>query len=411
MKIAIISVTTGGAELGQRICLALKDKAETLHGSAQIYVYEKEGRESEAFRLESVGSQQQTVDGGPQWVDFKYGGDSLQQVVGVKTYSKVFQSLKDLIPELMAEYEVLLFIMATGIVVRMIAPYIKHKSVDPAVVSMDEQGQFAISLLSGHLGGANEWAHIFAHASGATPVITTATDVKGLSAPDVLARKLNFEVDNFTILKHINAAIVANEPVSYYLDDTLYFAPYYKSVAQHMGISVQTFNPYTVAGQSLCQAGNEAQKRVIITDLNLPIDETTLYLRPKTITLGIGCRRGTSRNAIKAAIEEALALVGRSAKSVMSVGSVTVKADEVGLLEAVKDCNWSIHFHTPAAIEEVVQAQGLEESKFVKETIGVGNVCETTALLEAKSQTLLLKKTKYQGITIAIAQVQSRSLA
>lgn len=436
MKTAIISVTGQGAELGQRI------KQQWLHhidGDAVIDIYEKEGRQSEIGRQygnligvhsglsngqrvqDATGSQEETSidsDQNRQGIIDTHtvqNTDSEQIVQGaVGTQGEqslrnnifVFSRVSPLMEGLMSKYDRLLFIMATGIVVRLMAPYIKHKSVDPAVVVMDEQGHFAISLLSGHLGGANEWASHIAQIAGATPVITTATDVNGLPAPDVLARKLRCEVADFSILKSVNAAIVAKEPVEYYLDDTLYFTQQYAAVAQQMGIAVQRFNPFTVTGQALCQAGGTDQARVIITDLVLPGGARTLFLRPKTITLGIGCRRGTAAELIKEAIADALGQVERSIQSVLSVGSVTVKADEAGLLKAVEDLQLPIHFHTPEAIEHIIQEQGLEESIFVKKTIGVGNVCETTALLEAKSQTLLLKKTKYQGITIAIAQVQ-----
>lgn len=361
MKTAIISVTAAGAKLGQQIA----------HAYDEVHIYEKEERSSGA---------------------------------AVHAY---FTSLKAMMPQLMGEYDRLLFIMATGIVVRLISPFIVHKSTDPAVVVMDEQGQFAISLLSGHLGGANEWTQEVARLVDAIPVITTATDVNGLPAPDVLARKLQCEVEDFSVLKAVNAAIVAKELVRYYLDDTLYFSNQYKKVANRMGIEVAKFNPFTACGQSLCHDDFKGM-RVIITDMVMRGCERTLFLRPKTITLGIGCRRDTTKEAILTAIEEALQEVKRSPKSVRSIGSVTVKQDEAGLLAAAMEFGRPIHFHSPEAIKEVIEAQGLEESKFVKETIGVGNVCETTALLEANSQTLLLKKTRFPNITIAIAQVQSR---
>lgn len=433
MKTAIISVTRSGAELGQKVKQQLLRLASA---GDYIHSYEKEGRESHG-KICQVGTSKDHTSRADLSQDCMDQDNSLKAHISngpigkdnaVKAYMNedyisqtranisdnisdkngvtTFSSLSSLMKDLMGQYDRLLFIMATGIVVRMIAPYIKHKSVDPAVVVMDEQGQFAISLLSGHLGGANEWTAELAQLVSATPVITTATDVNGLPAPDVLARKLSAAVEDFSVLKEVNAAIVAKEIVPYYLDDTLYFSSYYKKLAKEMGIAVQCFNPLTVTGRAAC--GNLDAAQVVITDLVIPRGPRTLVLRPKSITLGIGCRRGTSADYIKAAILDALESIGRSLYSVQSIGSVTVKSDEIGLLQAARELNIPIHFHTPEAIEYIIESQGLEESKFVKETIGVGNVCETTALLEAKSQTLLLKKTKYQGITIAIAQVQSK---
>ncbi len=126
--------------------------------------------------------------------------------------------------------------MALGIVVRMIAPYIEHKSKDPAVVVMDEVGHHVISLLSGHLGGANEWTQSISLAIDADPVITTATDVNGLPAPDVLARHEHLLVDDFQTLINVNSAIVGGERVDYYIDASLPNAEHLEQAAKaHIG--------------------------------------------------------------------------------------------------------------------------------------------------------------------------------
>lgn len=369
LRTAIISVTTHGAKLGQALRThLLSTVAET---NSEVVCFEKEER-----------------------------------ISGAK--ATTFASMKPHVETWFTTYDRLLFIMATGIVVRMIAPYIKHKSEDPAVVVMDEQGQFAISLLSGHLGGANEWTAEIADVVGATPVITTATDVNGIPAPDVLARKLQCKVDNFTALKEVNAALVARETVPYYIDGTLYFLHHYEAVAKSQGIELIRFNPHTVIGKALLETGGAEAPRVVITDLILPTGPRTLVLRPPTMVVGIGCRRDTSKELILTAISESLAHVNRSPKSVASAASVIVKADEVGLLAAVKELQWPIHFFTQEEMAPFIEQSHLEESNFVKETIGVGNVCETTALLQAKSQTLLQTKTVYPRTTVAIAQVQSK---
>lgn len=369
LRTAIISVTAHGAQLGQALRTHLTSDDAMM--SSQVVCFEKEGRTSGAR-------------------------------------ATTFVSMKPHMETWFKTYDRLLFIMATGIVVRMIAPYIKHKSEDPAVVVMDEQGQFAISLLSGHLGGANEWTAEIAEVVGATPVITTATDVNGIPAPDVLARKLQCKVEDFTTLKEVNAALVAGETVPYYIDDTLYFLHHYEAVATAQGITLRRFNPHTVTGKALVQEGGETAPRVVITDLVLPTGSRTLVLRPPTMVVGIGCRRDTPKELILQAVSESLAYIERSPKSVASAASVIVKADEAGLLAAVEELQWPIHFFTQEEMAPFIEQSQLEESKFVKETIGVGNVCETTALLQAKSQTLLQTKTVYPRTTVAIAQVQSK---
>lgn len=382
-RIAIMAVTAKGAALGQQVAAQLRQSGDA------VVCYEKSGRESSDEAI-------------------------------------VYTSLKPMMEEIFNGYDRLLFIMATGIVVRMIAPYVVHKSSDPAVVVMDEGAHHAISLLSGHLGGANEWTAEIAQIAGADPVITTATDVNGLPAPDVLARKLGLAVDDFTDLRHVNAAIVAGEPVRYYLDTSLSEFEAYCEQAMAYGIKVIPFD-----GES-CQVGDlprntgdkedQVQRtdhiksagdnerdivvRIIITDRMMTVAGTRLFLRPKTMAVGIGCRRDTPAEMIEAAVLDSLANLGRSPKSVYGAASVIVKADEKGLLAAMKRLGWPIQFYTQEEMKPLIAAADIEESNFVKQTIGVGNVCETTAMLLAKSRELWQKKTVYPRTTVAIARVR-----
>lgn len=353
MKTAIISVTRRGALLGQQIRAAYE--------GMDITCYEKEGKESGQMATS-------------------------------------FSSMKPLMGEWFATYDRILCIMATGIVVRMIAPYIKHKSEDPAIIVMDEGANFAISLLSGHLGGANEWTHEVATITGATPVVTTATDVNQLPAPDVLARKLHLTVEDFKELIAINAAIVDGQAVPYYVDSSLpQWEEYLQAVEDHGAVG------HAVKPKDMI-ALEEAPK-VLITDRVVIVPGHTLILRPKTMTVGIGCRRDTKEALILEAVTQSLAQLGRSPKSVLSGASVIVKADEVGLLAAMKTLQWPISFFTQEEMAPLIEEEQIQESKFVKNTIGVGNVCETTALLMAQSQQLLQQKTIYPRTTVAVAQV------
>lgn len=382
-RIAIMAVTAKGAALGQQVAAQLRQSGDA------VVCYEKSGRES--------------------------GDEAI-----------VYTSLKPMMEEIFNGYDRLLFIMATGIVVRMIAPYVVHKSSDPAVVVMDEGAHHVISLLSGHLGGANEWTAEIAQIAGADPVITTATDVNGLPAPDVLARKLGLAVDDFTDLRHVNAAIVAGEPVRYYLDTSLSEFETYREQAMAYGIKVVLFDGAAYQGDDLPRSnGDKANRiqrtdsvkstgdneceivvRIIITDRMMTVAGTRLFLRPKTMTVGIGCRRDTPAEMIEAAVLDSLANLGRSPKSVYGAASVIVKADEKGLLAAMKRLGWPIQFYTQEEMKPLIAAADIEESNFVKQTIGVGNVCETTAMLLAKSRELWQKKTVYPRTTVAIARVR-----
>ena len=269
---------------------------------------------------------------------------------------------------------------------------------------MDEAGHHVISLLSGHLGGANEWTQSISLAIDADPVITTATDVNGLPAPDVLARHEHLLVDDFHTLVDVNSAVVAGESVNYYIDETLVDANRLRDAAAlHIGThgTVQVVDVFTLPE-------TDGVRRVVITDKMICEYPEQLILRPSTYTMGIGCRRDTPKELILDAITQSLQTHKLSPKSIVTAASVIVKQDEVGLLEAVNELGWSIHFYTQEEIAPVIEEQDLKESTFVKGTIGVGNVCETTALLAAKSQTLIQHKTVYPKTTVAIAQVTSK---
>ena len=365
-RTAILSVSERGARLGQRIKSLVAPHADC---------FEKENRPS--------------------------GGEAIY-----------FDSLKNHIGQIFKDYDQVLCIMALGIVVRMIAPYIEHKSKDPAVVVMDEVGHHVISLLSGHLGGANEWTQSISLAIDADPVITTATDVNGLPAPDVLARHEHLLVDDFQTLINVNSAIVGGEQVDYYIDASLANTEHLEAVIKaHIGehgmvhvVSLEELASIPCKNEST----EECSSRVVITDKVITEHSHQLILRPRTYTMGIGCRRDTPKELILDAITQSLQVHKLSPKSIVTAASVIVKQDEVGLLEAVNELGWSIHFYTQEEIAPVIEEQDLKESTFVKGTIGVGNVCETTALLAAKSQTLIQNKTVYPKTTVAIAQVTSK---
>ena len=321
-RTAILSVSERGARLGQRIKSLVAPHADC---------YEKENRPS--------------------------GGEAIY-----------FDSLKHHIGQIFKDYDQVLCIMALGIVVRMIAPYIEHKSKD------------------------------------ADPVITTATDVNGLPAPDVLARHEHLLVDDFHTLVDVNSAVVAGESVNYYIDETLVDANRLRDAAAlHIGThgTVQVVDVFTLPE-------TDGVRRVVITDKVITEYPEQLILRPRTYTMGIGCRRDTPKELILDAITQSLQTHKLSPKSIVTAASVIVKQDEVGLLEAVNELGWAIHFYTQEEIAPVIEEQDLKESTFVKGTIGVGNVCETTALLAAKSQTLIQHKTVYPKTTVAIAQVTSK---
>jgi cobalt-precorrin 5A hydrolase len=308
-----------------------------------------------------------------------------------------YESLNKLICDIFPKYDGFLFIMATGIVVRIIAPYICDKRVDPAIVVMGDNGTHVISLLSGHIGGANELTHLVAELSGAEPVITTATDLAQKPAADMLAVKLNLAIEPFEQLKTINAAIVNNDNVKFFIDKTLSNqASYYQEAAKQeitlIDLSELPTEDYDAA--------------VIITDQILPISNNQLYLRPATLAVGIGCRRDTSSADILTAVTDACHQIGRSMNSISIIGSSIIKQDEKGLLSVIQQLGVPSIFFVNEQLQECIEKYQLDVSNFVKKEIGVGNVCAAAAILAGQSKKLLLPKTKYKNVTVAIAPVK-----
>ncbi len=355
MKTAVISVTDNGARLAVKVAANL---------TCKIDLYAKAGRE---------------------------GG----------TEAQTYESLGELVAGIYNKYNGLVFIMAAGIVVRVIAPHIRDKRYDPAVVVMDEAGRHAISLLAGHIGGANELTRVIAKAAGATPVITTATDIQHKPAPDVLAARIGLEIEPFDQLKHINAALVAGKRVVFFIDCSLPDYEHYVKLAAEQCIML-------VTSEDLVHT-DRYDAAVVISDKEMYMVKPHVFLRPATMAVGVGCRRGVPSAALYTAITDACKKIGRSVKSVGTIATTAVKDDEIGLLAMVEQMAVPFRTYGNDELQQCIEKYGLETSAYVEEQIGVGNVCEAAALLAAGTDKLLLGKTIYDKISVAIAEVKSPS--
>lgn len=313
-------------------------------------------------------------------------------------YAQEYDSLGELITKIFSAYDALVFIMATGIVVRVIAPFIRDKRVDPAIVVADESGRHVISLLSGHIGGANELARTIAANIGATAVITTATDVGGQPAADVLAVKAGLKIEPFACLKQINAAAANGEKVRYFLDQALPRRAFYHEQAGRLDIELADMDD--IARDCCYDAA------VVVTDQCLTIAKPHVMLRPPTLAVGIGCRRGVSEAEITAAVAAACSKAGRSTGSIAVIGSTALKQDETGLLNAARTLGVPIQFYDNSQLAATIEKYQLQVSSFVNDKIGVGNVCEAAAILAGQTSQLLLPKTKFSRVTVAVSRVK-----
>lgn len=263
--------------------------------------------------------------------------------------------------------DALIFIGSCGLALRAVAPYVVSKTTDPAVVVLDEQGTFSVSLLSGHLGGANRLAQETAQAVGAVPVITTATDRAGVFAVDTWAKEQGLAIANPTGIKAVSARLLAGESVTLRSDVTLSYR---------------------------CQAAEETGTQ--------GESDRPLHLVPPVLTLGVGCRKGISQAAVEEGVSRFLAEGGYHPAALKQVCTLDLKANEAGLLAFCRAHDLPLHTYSAQALAAVPGT--FHGSDFVRSVTGVDNVCERSALLgSGPNGSLLRGKTIYGGLTLALA--------
>ena len=267
------------------------------------------------------------------------------------------------------EYDLHIFVAATGAVVRIIEGKFKSKDTDPAVITIDDHANFVISLLSGHLGGANEECKKIASGIGAIPVITTASDVGGKIAVDTLSQKIKAKLNDLDGAKRVTSLIVNGENVSLHLPKNI-------------------VNNYE----------NSAGAIIVSNRKNIEISK----IIPQNIFIGIGCKRGVSKEHIIEKLKYAMDKQNLELSAIKMAASAWVKSDETGLLEAMKELDIPIKFFEK---EEILKLEDLieEKSEYVKKTIGVYGVSEPCAFLASSGKgAFLAKKIKLDGMTLSI---------
>ena len=297
-------------------------------------------------------------------------------------------TLKELTADLFKKYDSVIYIMALGIVVRVIAPFLENKKVDPAVVTIDETAQNVISTLSGHLGGANKLTAKLAEILKSNPVITTATDCQNKTAIDILAKRANCRIEPFSKLKLANSAIVNNETLNIFSDYNLY-------LQETKNINIY---PLSQLKSDLVQKNFS----VIISNKRYNFAKKYLQLIPQNITIGVGCRRGVSSKKIKRAVNKTLKNLNLKENSIKNLATIDLKSDERGLLEYAEEKSFNIDI---ISREKIKKAElEVSYSDFVKKVVGVGSVCEPAALLSSNKGELIFSKTKFDEVTIAVVE-------
>ncbi|MBR1930131.1 MAG: cobalt-precorrin 5A hydrolase [Lachnospiraceae bacterium] len=298
---------------------------------------------------------------------------------------------KAFVGRMFAEKKALLFFGATGIAVRMIAPYVQDKLTDSPVLVADDGGKFVIPLLSGHVGGANELARKLADFLGAVPVITTATDNHGLFAVDVFAQKNGLRICNREGIAAVSSKLLRGEKATIAAEGDL-----------EQGDSPERRMPEELVLQPF--SSGDAPDILIARREGkemLSCGEPMLWLEPREYVLGVGCRRGKSAEDIEAFVRAQCEELGIEPEELQAVVSIDIKQEEAGLAEFARKLG--LFFVTYSA-EELMQVMGeFTASEFVASQVGVDNVCErAVAAYCGEEGRLLSRKRARDGITVAI---------
>jgi len=289
---------------------------------------------------------------------------------------------KEFVGMVFKEYDVFIFVMAVGIVVRSIAPYLEHKAVDPAILVVDDKGQFIIPILSGHLGEANRHSLELAEKIGGQAIITTASDIRGLIAVDTLAMKYNLSIDSLMSAKEITAMILDGSDIGIISD-----------------IQIKEKLPENVFYIDETEI-NDVDGIILIGMVKRVFFKPFVRLIPKKYTIGIGCKKGMPEAHIISKIEETFEELGLEIRAIERFATIDVKKDEEGILQAAK------HYRSKLEIIEKEDILAVENkfltSDFVKETVGVGAVAEPCGYLASNRGKCIMEKKAYDGLTLSI---------
>ena len=270
-----------------------------------------------------------------------------------------------------AAADALVFVGAAGIAVRAIAPHCQSKATDPAVVVLDECGRFAVPLLSGHLGGANDLACRLAAACGAVPVITTATDANGLFAVDEWAKKQNCAVWETPRIKLVSGALLAGKTVRY-------------------------ASPWAIAGTPPAGVAEAEEPSGADFALTMTPQGNALHLIPRIGVLGVGCKRGTTAAQLEAAFAAFCADTNLAPVGITAAASIDLKQNEPGLLEFCRSHGWPVSFYSAAQLRAVPGT--FSASRFVQGAL----VCSGDAGVYGMASPLLELAAEYPDVEVEV---------
>lgn len=332
MRLAVFAFTRRGCELAEKILSALSESEEV-----RIFTMEK---------------------------------------FGISGFLPVSSPLWEFMGPVFSWADAMVFVGACGVAVRAIAPWVRDKKTDPAVLVVDEKGQFVISLLSGHIGNANRLAKLLAKQLGASPVITTATDVNGKFSVDQWAADQGLIIGDMAAAKAVSAAILERD------------------------VPLCADFPIAAPLPAGVVPGDSGSLGICVSYREVSPFTKTLHLIPRVLHLGIGCRRDTPKERIEDAVLTVLEEHRIHREAIKIVSSIDIKSNEPGLLSFCEAWGLPVVFYSAQALQALPGE--FTPSPFVKATTGVDNVCERSAMMGANR--IIVPKTARDGVTVALAE-------
>ncbi len=338
-------------------------------------------------------------------VSFSKNGDKLNRTlyeklsgseeIFMRLNSEKTESLSEWTEKAFHDSDALIFIGAAGIAVRAISPFVKRKDKDPAVIVCDELGHFVIPILSGHIGGANELAQRIAGILGATPVITTATDINNVWAVDTWAVKQGYTIENPEVIKYISSALLRGEKVGIVSD-------VHKNVNEIFGNDG--------VPENLEYRNTELEAGISISPYLTDVWFHTLHVIPKCLIAGVGSRKEADKENADALLRDILKKEKLSIKAISDIATIDIKKDEPAITELSKKLIVPLKTYSAEELNDLPEKFRFEESDFVKNITGTGNVCERSAVKKALEYAdadrikIVVPKTKGDSVTAAVIQ-------
>ncbi len=312
--------------------------------------------------------------------------------------------LRPVVKRAFAEYSSLVLFLSAGASIRLLAPLLESKQVDPAVVCVDDAGSFCVSLISGHVGGADQLAQEVAVCLGARAVVTSASHTSGTLAVELLGREFGWRLKaDSTTITRASAAVINGQPIGiwqgagelgWWPDGT----PLPENIAVYATLEDLAASACAIA--------------LIISDTTgdletLLADKITVVYRPRSLVIGMGCRRGVPVEELESLLAEALRENGLSAECLAEIATAEIKRGELGLEQLAERHGVPLSFLQADELNGVFETNPsaiTSKSKRAHGLVGVWGVAEPAALLTAGASELLVTREKTTRATIAIAR-------